>query len=290
MFAALIIVLREVIEAGLIVGIVLAVTNSVAGARRWIVGGLLAGIAGSALLAIFTNAVASAFQGMGQEYFNAAILALAVVMLTWHNVWMAAHGRQLAGEIRAAGNEVASGTRDAAALAVVVGVAVLREGAEVVLFLYGIIVAGGETPMALFSGGMMGLALGIAFTAFTYLGLVRIPVRYLFAVTSILIAFLAAGMAAQSVSFLEQAGVVTALGATVWDTSWLLSQSEFDGPHPAHASRLYGPADRGGVPCLSVDAGGDLRARPARQRAHGTAAAGFSLRLGKACRAANPTP
>src|ERR1043165_2137998 len=91
MLAALIIVFREVFEAGLIIGIVLAVTRSVAGRNRWIGGGVLAGVLAACVVAIFAGAISHLFAGMGQELFNAAILCLAVVMLTWHNVWMARH-------------------------------------------------------------------------------------------------------------------------------------------------------------------------------------------------------
>ena len=229
MIGALIIVFREVIEAGLIVGIVLAVTHGIAHSRRWIVGGILAGVAGSCLLAVFTSTVAAAFEGMGQELFNATILALAVAMLAWHNIWMARHGRVLAQEMKQAGQAVVSGTRSVAALAVVVGVAVLREGAEVVLFLYGILVGGGETPTMLAAGGFAGLLLGGVFSALTYFGLLQIPMRHLFTATSLLISFLAAGMAAQSTAFLEQAGMVEVLGETAWDTSNLLSQGSVFG-------------------------------------------------------------
>ncbi len=159
---------------------------------------------------------------MGQEVFNAAILAIAVLMLTWHSGWMASHGRALVSELRTVGSEVASGSRSLAALAVVVAVAVLREGSEVVLFLYGIVASGGTTAAGLFLGGLLGLAGGVALSALTFFGLVSIPARYLFAVTSALIAFLAAGMAAQCVAFLQQAGIITALGETVWNTSWIL--------------------------------------------------------------------
>ena len=64
---------------------------------------------------------------------------------------------------------------------------------------------------------------------FTYFGLLSIPSRYLFDVTSALIALLAAGMAAQAIAFLEQANIVTALDQTVWDTSWILRDSSFLG-------------------------------------------------------------
>src|ERR1700754_3383981 len=138
MIPALIIVFREVIEAGLIVGIVLAATRGVPNRGRAVSLGAAVGVLGACLVAVFAGELASLFQGSGQEYFNASILLLAVVMLTWHNVWMASHGRDMARELKAAGHQVRTGERTLSALSVVVGVAVLREGAEVVLFLYGI--------------------------------------------------------------------------------------------------------------------------------------------------------
>ncbi len=76
---------------------------------------------------------------------------------------------------------------------------------------------------------MLGIAAGAAFTALTYFGLLAIPTRYIFSVTSWLIALLAAGMAAQSVQFLNNAGLVVVLDRTVWDTSWLLSEGSILG-------------------------------------------------------------
>src|SRR4051812_33838976 len=184
MVAALIIVFREVLEAGLIVGIVLAATRGIGHSRSWIAGGIAAGIAGSAVVAGFTGAIASAFAGVGQEMFNALVLALAAVMLTVHNVWMARHGRQLASEMREAGEQVRTGARSLAALAAVVGLAVLREGSEVVLFLYGVITAGGSTVLDLVGGSLLGVAAGAAISALTFLGLLVLPIRYLFVTTS----------------------------------------------------------------------------------------------------------
>ena len=154
MLAALIIVFREVFEAGLIVGIVLAVTGSVPHRNRWIGGGVLAGALAACVVAAFAGALSQLFAGMGQELFNAAILCVAVMMLTWHNVWMAHHGREMAGEMRAAGQAVAEGRKSLLALAVVVGVAVLREGSEVALFLYGVVASDGGSALSLAIGGV----------------------------------------------------------------------------------------------------------------------------------------
>ena len=98
-------------EAGLIVGIVLAATQAVAHRSRWVSGGVAAGVFGACLVAVFAGVLSAAFAGAGQELFNAAVLSVAVVMLTWHNVWMSRHGRELAAEIRAAGESVVTGGR-----------------------------------------------------------------------------------------------------------------------------------------------------------------------------------
>jgi len=228
MLGALVIVFREVLEAGLIIGIVMAATRGVEGRGRWVAIGVGAGILGAAVVAGFAGAISEAFQGAGQELFNAIVLGTAVVMLMWHNAWMARHGREIAMEMRQIGTAVSEGSKSLAALAVVVGLAVLREGSEVVLFLYGIF-AQGTSALSLLSGGALGILAGVAFTGLTYAGLLAIPQRYIFSVTSWLIALLAAGMAAQSAQFLYNAGVVDRLGNTVWDTSWLLTEQSLFG-------------------------------------------------------------
>jgi high-affinity iron transporter len=229
MLSALLIVFREVIEAGLIVGIVLAATQGVPKRGTAVSTGIFAGVLGACLVAAFAGELAALFQGNGQELFNASILLLAVTMLTWHNVWMASHGRQMARELKAAGHDVLTGKRTLAALGVVVGVAVLREGSEVVLFLYGIAAQGGTSNAALLLGGGLGLLAGAAVSALMYFGLLTIPAGRLFQVTSGLIILLAAGMAAQAVLFLQNGGYIDVMTDTIWDTSWLLKEDSIPG-------------------------------------------------------------
>jgi high-affinity iron transporter len=228
LIGAFIIVLREVIEAGLILGIVLAATRGVPRRAAFVSYGLIGGVASAGAVALFAGAIVDVFAGSGQEILNGVVLILAVMMLAWHNAWMANHGRELASQMKAVGQAVASDSRPLAALAIVCGVAVLREGSEVVLFLYGI-VASGSSGSALFAGGLLGIAGGAALTGLSYLGLVAIPARRIFRVTSILITFIAAGMAAQAVLYLDSAGVLTVLDQPAWDTSWALSQTSIVG-------------------------------------------------------------
>ena len=241
MLATLIIVFREVIEAGLIIGIVLSATRGVPGRGHWVTLGVTAGIAGAALVAAFAESIASLVAGAGQEIFNAVVMAIAVVMLTGHNVWMARTGRQMGKDMKSLGEAVTGGQRTLMAMAVVVGIAVLREGSEIVLFLYGIALSESDGGFNMLLGGGIGVALGGVVTAAMYFGLLQIPTRHVFSVTSYLLALLASGMAAQAVVFLQQAGLVNVLPSVLWDSSGWLSEGSLLG-RALHS--LVGYADR----------------------------------------------
>jgi len=239
MLASALIVFREVFEAGLIIGIVLSATVGVARRGGWVAGGAAGGLLGACAVALFAGAIGEAMQGSGQEVFNAGILGVAAIMLGWHNIWMARHGREMAGDMKALGARVSDGRATLLALAVVVGVAILREGAEVVLFLYGL-AAGGDGAAALLGGSALGLAGGGLAAALLYRGLVAIPTRQLFRVTNVLLSLLAAGMAGQAAGFLVAADLLPAWGQ-VWDSSMWLSEKSILG-RALHA--LVGYADR----------------------------------------------
>jgi high-affinity iron transporter len=224
MSATALIVFREVLEAALVVGIVMAATRGLPHRNLWVGTGVGLGAGGAVVVAVFAGAIAGAAAGMGQELFNAAVLFVAVAMLGWHNVWMSRAGRAIAHELKSVGQAVRDAERPVYVLATVVGVAILREGSEVVLFLYGIAAAQDTDASAMLAGGAVGLGLGVAAGAAIYFGLVRLAGRYLFAITGGLILFLAAGMAAQGAKFLVQAGYLPSLGRDLWDTSALISE------------------------------------------------------------------
>jgi high-affinity iron transporter len=225
----MIIVFREAMEAGLIVGVVLAATAGVATRGRWVAGGIAAGVLGASLVALFAGALSDAFEGAGQEAFTASILIFAVVMLSWHIVWMAHHGRTMAAELRQVGQEVRLGRRSLGALAAVVAVAVMREGSEVVLFLFGVMAASHTSPLAMAVGGAAGIVLAGGVSWLLYRGLVAIPLRRVFSVTNVLIALLAAGMAGQAAAVLHGIDVLPGWGEQIWDTSAILSDDGFLG-------------------------------------------------------------
>ncbi len=225
MFSTALIVFREVLEAAMVISIVTAATKTVPKRGVWIISGLIVGLLGAGLVAMFAGAIQSWASGMGQEIFNASVMFVAVAMLTWHSVWMGRHGRELSQNLMSTGRQVQTGSKSLLALALVVGLALLREGSETVLFLYGIAVSDSGSLLQMTAGAAMGIAGGVAMGAALYLGLLQISMKRIFGVTNALIILLAAGMASQGIGFLVDANIVPAWGFRIWDTSWLLSDS-----------------------------------------------------------------
>ncbi len=219
MISTAIILFREVLEAALLIGLIAAGTKAIPGRTRWIVSGIAAGLAGAALVAAFTDSIASLASGVGQELFNASVLGIAVAMLAWHNIWMASHGMAMAREAKNLGTAVREGSSELSAIMLVVGLAVLREGSESVLFLHGIGAAEGGQQSALYLGALLGISAGAAAGYGLYAGLLHIPVRWFFNATAGLVLLMAAGFAAQAAAFLIQADVLQHFTTPLWDSS-----------------------------------------------------------------------
>lgn len=227
MFAAALIVFRETLEAALFVGIIAAATRQLPLRGRWLIGGVATGVAGALMLALMAERVGAWADGIGQDLVNIGILSVALTMLVWHCVWVSTQGRQMATEARALGSSVGSGQRKPWALFVAVALAVLREGAETVLFVAGSLTGSTQAgsgsillacALGLFAGAAVGLGI--------YAGLSRIPTQRLFTATNVLIALLAASIASQLARALSQAGLVEHGTTPLWDSSsWLASDS-----------------------------------------------------------------
>ncbi|MCC6596513.1 MAG: FTR1 family protein, partial [Rhodanobacteraceae bacterium] len=181
MWGVALLVFREVLEAALIVTIVAAATRGVRHRGAFIAGGIGLGVTGALLVAGFAGRIAALASVMGQELFNAAVLLAAVLMIGWHVVWMSAQARALARHMQQLGSQVRSGASSLALLLAVVALAVLREGSEIVLFLYGMLAGGAD---GLYAGLAIGIGAGTALAFALYFGLLRIPVRHFFAATN----------------------------------------------------------------------------------------------------------
>ena len=235
MFGAAIIVFRETLEAALFVGIMAAATRGLVGRSRWLTAGVLAGAVGALALAASAGQISALADGVGQDLLNAAILSVALAMLSWHCVWVSNQGAKVAAQARDLGSSFTDKQRPPWALMIVVALSVLREGAETVLFVAGYATSSGAAGTV--PGAFIGVLLGIAVGAIIYLGLARVPMHRVFSVTNTLILLLAASIASQLARALSQAGVISWWGQQVWDTSWALRT---DSPMGTFAHALVG--------------------------------------------------
>lgn len=228
MYSTAIVVFREIFEVALILGVILASTRGLAGRARWIAAGIGAGVLGAVAVAYFAQSISQAAEGMGQELFNAGVLLTAAAVISWTALWMRQHGRQITRRLREMGQAWMEGTTPLYTMALVIALAVLREGAEIVLFTYGMLAAG-QGIASILTGSAIGLSGGVIAGAMLYFGLLRIPTKYIFQVTTWMLILLSAGMASMAAQYLVSAGYFLNLSEVVWDTSWLLSESSIIG-------------------------------------------------------------
>lgn len=229
MISTLIILFREALEAMLVIGIAMAASKGIHANLRWIYGGVVGGLIIAGIVALFADMIAGSMSGMGQEYFNATVLISAALLMIWTAIWMRKHGKEISMRIHQTCSEVTGSGKAMIMLSIVVGLAVAREGAEVVLFLHGVVATGNGETAGILIGGLTGLLLGVLVAMAIYRSLIRVPVKHLFSVVTSLIVLLAAGMASQGVAYLVMVDALPALGQSIWNTSNIIPDHSLPG-------------------------------------------------------------
>jgi high-affinity iron transporter len=223
MGATFVITLREAFEAALLLGIVYTYLDKL-GARnqyRYVTLGGLLGAAASVLAGIAISIFSGPLLDFGPDLMGTVVLFVAVVVLTWHGWWMRQHARAIKGDVQRRIEQAGTDHR-IWVVATIAFVGVFREGAETVLFLWGLMTQTSVTGWS----GLLGGALGVATAAVLGWAIFHsgrhVSLRSFFAVTSILLLLVAAGLFSAGVGKLEGFGLLPA-SPTLWDTSHLLS-------------------------------------------------------------------
>jgi high-affinity iron transporter len=224
-----IIVFRETLEAALFIGIVAASTKGLERRSRWLSLGVCMGMLGSLLMASAMDSISNWAEGFGTDLVTACILIIALAMLAWHCIWVSAHAKDMVKDARNLGNNASSGHSTLLALSVAVGLSVLREGAETVLFVAGLVSGSEESALAVTVSVLAGLASGALAGFLVYAGLGKVKPQRLFAVTNVLILLLAGNLASQLAKTLNQADVLPYLSDSAWDISALLPNESAPG-------------------------------------------------------------
>jgi high-affinity iron transporter len=221
---AFLLMLREGLEAALIVGILAAYLVKIgrrdALPRVW--AGVLAALGLSVAVGLIIVITIGDLPGVIRETTEGLAGLLAVAVLTWMLFWMRRQGRALKGELEH-DVDVALTAGSTAALVGLAFVAVAREGIETVLFLVAVISSAGA-GLPVFGGALVGLAIAIAIGAAIFLGGIRINLRRFFTLTGTVLIFVAAGLVAFSIHEFGEAGVIANTG-TAFNVGGVLSET-----------------------------------------------------------------
>ena len=229
MFPTMLIIFREILEVSIIIGMVMASINGVAKKNRLIIYGICIGVLSSILVGVFIDYFANSLNGKGIEIFNASILTLAIIMITWTIIWMKRNAKMFGRKIKEIGQGVKVGEISVFTLVSIIALAVLREGSEVVIFIYGLIASSDISMFDIICGSIIGIMNGSFIGVLLYFGFMRIPTKYFFIVSSFVLSLLAAGMASQLTIYLSQLGIINDSSVILWDSSRFLSNQSIFG-------------------------------------------------------------
>lgn len=219
MTSALIIVLREVLEAMLIICMLLASSHALGLRFRWLPPALLVGFSGALVYALFLESISMLFEGFGQEIVNAVLLLSITGLLLGHNVLVMR-------ELRAP--QVARRPRlTLLIMSATIAAAIIREGAEIYLYVYSYGFVAGDMTSVL-SGGAIGTGIAFSFGTFIYYGLRALPTRRCLLLNSVMAMIIGAGMSSQAALYLAQADLLPA-SDVLWDTSAWIAESSLTG-------------------------------------------------------------
>jgi high-affinity iron transporter len=218
-----VITLREGFEAALILGIVYTYLQKIGAQRhyRYATRGGVLGVLASIALGVVVTALSGPLLDLGPDIIGLAVIFVAVVVLTWHGYWMQQHARAMKGDVQRKIDE-AQTTQRMWIIGVIAFTGVFREGAETVLFLWGLLTQATSTSgWASALGAVLGLIMAASLGWVIFRGGRHVSLQQFFGVTSIFLLLLAAGMFSTGIGRLEVMGFLPST-PTAWDTSFLL--------------------------------------------------------------------
>lgn len=229
MFKIAIVIFREFLEIAILLSVILAATKEVHNRSKYIVLGIMIGCVLASIIAFFTGALASAFGGIGDELFDVSVMVFTVIVIGWTIVWMQEYSSNIKQEMYDVSSKIHSGNVSKFSLTAIIATTFFREASEIILFIYSLTSSSNieaiDYLMGLFLGTISGVLCGIAI----YLGLIRYSGKYIFKICTIMLIFIAAGIASEAAGILTSIGTITFFNDSIWDTSSIIQDSSMLG-------------------------------------------------------------
>jgi high-affinity iron transporter len=227
--ATFVVTLREAFEAALLLGLMYAYLDRV-GARAhygWVTAGGALGLVASLIAGVGVSFASGPLLDLGPDLVAAAVMFVAVALLTWHGWWMRQHARALQSDLQRRIDD-ARATQRLWIVGLVAFTGVFREGAETVLFLWGLMSQTNVTGASGVAGGVLGILVAAGLGWAMFRGGRQLSSRGFFTTTSVLLLVVAAGLFSSGIGRLIGLGMLPG-SAPLWDTSWVLGDDSLVG-------------------------------------------------------------
>jgi len=214
---SVIIVLREVLEAALMIGVLLALSQRMQLGRKWLFAALAVGLAGAVVYARLLGPVSDLFDGAGQELVNAGMqycVAVALIVVVFNVARFRAHAPTRS-------------TLLPVAMAIAIASSTTQEGSEIIVFMSGFLQVH-EFMSSVTIGSITGAGIGFSIGVLFYYLLLAQPPRRVVGISVLLLGLTAASMSIQGTNQLVQADWLAA-AMPIWDTSGLIGEDSLPG-------------------------------------------------------------
>lgn len=228
MFKIAIIIFRECLEIALLLGVILASTNHIKNSRLYVIMGAMTGTVLASLFAFFIRTVTKAYGSYGDEIFDSGVILLTAAVISWTVVWMQGYTKKIKNNLGKLTEKITTNNASKLLLVTIVATTIFREGAEIILLIYGASSAplsASEYVIGLVIGSISGFIVGVVI----YTGLIKLAGKYIFKISTILLILIAAGLASEAAGILTSVGVIEIYRETLWDTSWLIDNNSILG-------------------------------------------------------------
>ncbi|MFK8040463.1 MAG: FTR1 family protein [Rickettsiaceae bacterium] len=222
-----IVIFREFLEIAIILSVMLALTKNLPKSKRYIFIGVIVGAILATLIILFIHNISSAFDGFGDEIFNTVIMLITVLLILYTITWMQNFNVKLKRNITKISDQISQSNASYFGLVVLIASAITREITEMILFSYSIAITHGSEYINYLLGLIFGAILGIGCGITIYFGLIKLPIKYIFKISSTLLIFIAASLASEAAGILVSSGLVSSstYSQELWDSAWLISNN-----------------------------------------------------------------
>lgn len=222
MFQVTIAVFREFLEISILVSLFSAFGKNIKNFNILLAIGMALGCIGAGIIALFTEQISDSLDGMGHEVFEAIIILTTVALICSTIIWMKRYSKILKDKLSSI-----DGSNDSLSskimIILLIGTTIFREGSEIVLILYSISAIDGSQSAVYIQGFALGAILGTSVGLGLYYGLFKFATKYIFTISSLVMTFIAAGLAAEAAKILVSVGAIDFLTYRLWDTSFVVS-------------------------------------------------------------------